>query len=74
MMPLMTAKAQTIERDFRALSPEEQAEVIARLETILYGEDEGDRIALQRANEMAEGKVKALSEAEAWSRFPPPPK
>lgn len=63
----MTAIAQNIERAFKALPPEEQAEIFGRLETILYGEDEADRIAYDRGKEMAEGKVKPLTEKEAWS-------
>jgi uncharacterized protein Yka (UPF0111/DUF47 family) len=69
----MTATAHNIEKAFKALPQEEQAELVARLETIAYGEDEADRIAFERDRDIEEGKVAPIPEEEMWRRLGPPP-
>ena len=64
----MTATAQKIEQEFKNLPTGEQAELFSRLETIVYAEEEADRISLERHRELASGKVTPLSKRAVMHR------
>ena len=64
----MTATAHKIEEQFKKLPAEEQAELFSRLETIIYDEEEADRISQERNEELASGKVKPISKQEVMRR------
>lgn len=64
----MTATAQKLEQAFKKLPPGEQAQLFSRLETIVYAEEQADRISLECLRELESGKVSPLSQRELTRR------
>jgi hypothetical protein len=65
----MTAKSQQIEQAFKKLPAKEQAELFSRLETIVYAEEEADRISFERDQELASGTIKAISKRQVMQQI-----
>jgi hypothetical protein len=65
----MTVKSQQIEQAFKKLPAKEQVELFSQLETIVYAEEEPDRISFERDQEGASGKIKAISKRQVMQQI-----
>ena len=72
-MEAMSIVAKVIEREFKKLTPGEQAELYDRLGSVLYGDPEEDaaliRMLRRRVAEIEAGKVKGIPVEKTYQKI-----